>query len=122
MITYCMLVSINASQTSLCDSKYNFTSVIFQPSEGQQDYLGASIDQICIPVCRFSYVPLDGGRPQVTLWGSLIEMGKYQPGGVGRREGKMLSCTSIFKLLESIPLKQEPEFNESPLGRCVLCF
>lgn len=79
MIAYCMLVSIDASQTSLCTNKYNFTSVIFQPSEGHQDHLGASTNQTCVPVCRFSHVPLDGGCPQVTVWGSLIEMGVYMP-------------------------------------------
>ena len=107
MIAHCMLVSINASQTSLWISKYDFTSVIFQYPEGHQDHLGASTNQTCVPVCRFSYVPLDGAPspPPKSLCGEAWQRWECTcPVGVGRKEGKMLSCTGVFKLPDSISL------------------
>lgn len=93
----------------------------FPLTEGYQDHWGASTNPSCVPLCRFSYAPLDRGPPHVTVVRDLDTDGStHGPLWAGKRGSEMLSCTSILNDWMAYSWTQEPEFNKCSTGWHVL--
>ena len=90
--------------------------------EGYQDHWGASTNPSCVPLCRFSYAPLDRGPPQVTVVRDL-DTDRSTHGPLWEKRGsEMLSCTSILNDWMVYSWMQEPEFNKCSTGWHALPF